>query len=206
MDSQSKLRLSFGLFMTLDVHIIMFIASSFCAEAGIVNYYHMDSTLSGHTDHSEKDLSQPLLSISFGQSAIFLIGGPTKQVRPKALLLNSGDIVIMSGESRLAYHGVPKILPHYCKGRVSNQVPECLSKVYETHLHQSESQDACGFKKIMDQSDAAGCNVKYADETGSRGCPSCEELIRTWQLFESYISTSRINVNIRQVTSEKCTF
>ena len=35
----------------------------FTAEAGIVNYYHLDSTLSGHTDHSERDLSLPLLSI-----------------------------------------------------------------------------------------------------------------------------------------------
>jgi len=35
----------------------------FVPEAAIVNYYHLDSTLSGHTDHSEKDLSIPLLSI-----------------------------------------------------------------------------------------------------------------------------------------------
>ena len=28
-----------------------------------MNYYHLDSTLSGHTDHSEKDLSIPLLSV-----------------------------------------------------------------------------------------------------------------------------------------------
>ena len=35
----------------------------FKAEAAIVNYYHLDSSLSGHTDHSEKDLARPLLSI-----------------------------------------------------------------------------------------------------------------------------------------------
>ena len=28
-----------------------------------MNYYHLDSSLSGHTDHSEKDLTQPLLSL-----------------------------------------------------------------------------------------------------------------------------------------------
>ncbi len=37
----------------------------FKAEAAIVNYYHLDSTLSGHTDHSEKDLEAPLISIRF---------------------------------------------------------------------------------------------------------------------------------------------
>ena len=35
----------------------------FKAEAAIVNYYHLDSTLSGHTDHSERDLSAPLISL-----------------------------------------------------------------------------------------------------------------------------------------------
>lgn len=34
----------------------------FNAEAAIVNYYHMDSTLSGHTDHSEQYLEAPLFS------------------------------------------------------------------------------------------------------------------------------------------------
>ena len=37
--------------------------STFVSEAAIVNYYHLDSTLSGHTDHSEYDLSAPLISI-----------------------------------------------------------------------------------------------------------------------------------------------
>jgi alkylated DNA repair protein alkB family protein 1 len=41
----------------------------FLAEAGIVNYYHLDSTLSGHTDHSERDLARPLLSIRSGYIA-----------------------------------------------------------------------------------------------------------------------------------------
>lgn len=36
---------------------------NFVAEAAIVNYYHMNSTLSGHTDHSEKNLDAPLISI-----------------------------------------------------------------------------------------------------------------------------------------------
>ncbi len=37
----------------------------FKAEAAIVNYYHLDSTLSGHTDHSERDRNKPLLSIRY---------------------------------------------------------------------------------------------------------------------------------------------
>ena len=175
----------------------------------------MDSTLSGHTDHSEKDLSQPLLSLSFGQSAIFLVGGPTKLVKPKALLLNSGDIVIMSVQSRLAYHGVPKILPHHFHktetGECKNApLPECLSKgVCEAYL---DSKSRCGLSSVQEatgQSKRAGCDREKTQAkslTEKRGCPCCEELIKTWQLFESYVSMSRINVNIRQVTSDKCSF
>lgn len=35
---------------------------NFKAEAAIVNYYHMNSTLSAHTDHSEVNLEAPLFS------------------------------------------------------------------------------------------------------------------------------------------------
>ena len=75
----------------------------FKPEAGIINYYHLNSTLSGHQDHSEENLNAPLFSVSYGNSALFLIGGKTKDVKPKAVVLRSGDIVVMSGESRLAY-------------------------------------------------------------------------------------------------------
>ncbi|XP_070160251.1 nucleic acid dioxygenase ALKBH1 [Polyergus mexicanus] len=84
--------------------------SDFKAEAAIVNYYRMNSTLAGHTDHSEINVAAPLFSISFGQTAIFLIGGPKQEDSANAIFLRSGDVVIMSGSSRLRYHGVPKIL------------------------------------------------------------------------------------------------
>ncbi|XP_017778190.1 PREDICTED: DNA demethylase ALKBH1 [Nicrophorus vespilloides] len=82
----------------------------FNAEAAIINFYHLDSTLSGHTDHSEQNLEAPLLSFSFGSSAIFLLGGQTLDVKPTALMIRSGDVIIMSRDSRLSYHGVPRIL------------------------------------------------------------------------------------------------
>ena len=59
--------LSLSLLLSLSLHpshmqtLLYF--PRFSAEAAIVNYYHLDSTLSGHTDHSERDLSHPLLSI-----------------------------------------------------------------------------------------------------------------------------------------------
>ncbi|CAH1112068.1 unnamed protein product [Psylliodes chrysocephalus] len=82
----------------------------FIAEAAIVNYYQLNSTLSGHTDHSEQNLEAPLFSFSFGQTAVFLLGGKTIDEKPVAMFLRSGDILIMSKQSRLCYHGVPRVI------------------------------------------------------------------------------------------------
>ncbi|KAL1431593.1 hypothetical protein MTO96_014106 [Rhipicephalus appendiculatus] len=93
-------------------------------KAAIVNYYAMNSTLSGHVDRSEFDLSSPLFSVSFGQTAVFLIGGATKDVKPTAMFLKSGDVVVMTGESRVAYHAVPLVLPREDGGAPWNYVAE----------------------------------------------------------------------------------
>lgn len=86
-------------------------SEAFKSQAAIVNYYHVGSTLCAHVDNSEHNLVPPVISLSFGLPAIFLIGGKTKATRPSAVYLPSGCAVIMSGPSRLAYHAVAKILP-----------------------------------------------------------------------------------------------
>lgn len=105
----------------------------FSAEAAIVNYYHLDSTLSGHTDHSEQNLEAPLFSFSFGQTAIFLIGGHTKEEIAIPIFLRSGDIIVMSKESRLCYHGVPKILQVDSRfwGSLDGTADKHISKEYK---------------------------------------------------------------------------
>lgn len=47
---------------------------------------------------------------SFGQSAVFLVGGETTDDPVTPMLLHSGDIVVMSGQARKCYHGVPRIV------------------------------------------------------------------------------------------------
>ncbi|KAJ8290282.1 hypothetical protein GJAV_G00010890 [Gymnothorax javanicus] len=82
----------------------------FAAEAGILNYYRSDSSLGIHVDESELDHSRPLLSFSFGQSAVFLLGGTRREDPGTAMFMHSGDIMVMSGASRLLYHAVPCIM------------------------------------------------------------------------------------------------
>jgi alkylated DNA repair dioxygenase AlkB len=80
-------------------------------DAGIVNFYQTKDTLMAHVDRSEVCATSPLVSISLGNSAVFLIGGNSREEEPMPIILRSGDIVIMSGPiCRRAYHGVPRIL------------------------------------------------------------------------------------------------
>ncbi|KAI0713454.1 hypothetical protein C8Q76DRAFT_731491 [Earliella scabrosa] len=80
-------------------------------DAGIVNFYQTKDTLMAHVDRSEVCATSPLVSISLGCAAVFLIGGLTRDDPPGPILLRSGDVVVMSGPAcRRAYHGVPRIL------------------------------------------------------------------------------------------------
>ncbi|CAK1355096.1 uncharacterized protein RHO25_001174 [Cercospora beticola] len=88
------------------------------AEAAILNLYSPGDTLSLHRDVSEES-NQPLVSISIGCDAIFIAGLEEKDVSggncsTAAIRLRSGDAVLMSGPSRYAWHGVPKVLPNTC--------------------------------------------------------------------------------------------
>jgi len=85
-------------------------------QAGIVNFYSPGDTLSLHRDVSE-EVDRGLVSISIGCDAIFVIGVWDKdfgKTRNMVLRLQSGDALYMSGESRFAWHGVPKIISGTC--------------------------------------------------------------------------------------------
>lgn len=45
-----------------------------------------------------------------GHAALFLLGSGDRADPPRPLILRSGDVLIMSGRGRQAYHGVPRIL------------------------------------------------------------------------------------------------
>lgn len=86
-------------------------------QAAIVNLYSPGDTLSMHRDVSE-EVVEGLVSISIGCDAIFVIGLCDKdsipEVQYEVLRLHSGDAVYMTGKSRLAWHGVPSIIPDTC--------------------------------------------------------------------------------------------
>uniref|UniRef100_A0A915AU06 Fe2OG dioxygenase domain-containing protein n=1 Tax=Parascaris univalens TaxID=6257 RepID=A0A915AU06_PARUN len=79
------------------------------ADAAIINYYPAKSTLSPHVDRSERFLIRPLISLSFGQSAVYLSGGTSLDDPVDAFFLHSGDVLVMYAKQRLVYHAVPHI-------------------------------------------------------------------------------------------------
>lgn len=80
-------------------------------EACLVNFYSPDARMGLHVDSDESALDCPVVSISLGDDCLFRVGGTYRSDRTKSFRLCSGDIVVIGGESRLAYHGVDRIYP-----------------------------------------------------------------------------------------------
>ena len=80
-------------------------------EACLVNYYAAGARMGLHRDEDEADLTAPVMSVSLGDAALFRIGGAARRSPTRSIKLNSGDVMIMGGASRLCYHGVDRILP-----------------------------------------------------------------------------------------------
>jgi DNA oxidative demethylase len=80
-------------------------------EACLVNYYVGDAKMGLHQDKDEEDFAAPVVSVSLGDSAIFRVGGVNRKDPTRALELESGDVVVLGGGDRLAFHGIDRILP-----------------------------------------------------------------------------------------------
>lgn len=80
-------------------------------EACLVNFYTADAKMGLHQDRDEQDLSAPVVSVSLGDACLFRVGETTRGGRTTSFRLESGDLVILGGEGRLAFHGVDRIYP-----------------------------------------------------------------------------------------------
>lgn len=75
----------------------------------LVNVYGPKARMGLHRDADEADFSWPVLSISLGDTAVFRIGGLKRTDPTLSMPLASGDVVVLAGTARLAYHGVDRI-------------------------------------------------------------------------------------------------
>lgn len=83
-------------------------------ECCLLNLYHVGARMGLHQDRDEQALDAPVLSVSLGDDAVFRIGATTRRSQSRAVLLNSGDVLLFGGIARLAYHGVDRIVPGTC--------------------------------------------------------------------------------------------
>ena len=75
-------------------------------DACFMNRYEPGAQLTLHQDKDERDFTQPIVLVSLGLPAIFLFGGAKRRDRPTRIALESGDVVVWGGSSRLNFHGV----------------------------------------------------------------------------------------------------
>ena len=80
-------------------------------EACLINWYGPGAKLGLHRDGDEDDPHAPIVSISLGDDAWFRIGGLRRRDPTRRLRLRSGDVVVLAGTARHAYHGIDRIVP-----------------------------------------------------------------------------------------------
>ena len=80
-------------------------------EACLINWYAPSARMGLHQDRDEEEFSAPVLSLSLGDTALFRVGGTARRDPTRSVRLASGDALILSGPSRLAFHGIDRILP-----------------------------------------------------------------------------------------------
>ena len=95
-----------------------------------------------------------------------MIGGCTKQEKPVPLFLHSGDIVVMSEESRLAYHAVPRVVEEPNGGITSCLSEEAFRRAMEGKHYSSEKVCSLCGKILVEslQSTEMDLEVNYSEK------------------------------------------
>lgn len=149
---------------------------SFTASAAIVNYYSLKSSMGGHRDDSELDITKPVVSFSLGLPAVFMIGGKTTEETPIVpLLLRPGDVMLLGGDSRLNFHGVARILSE-----------DLILPSVGSHI---------GDAKVSDFQIDSWDRI-FGNETGVENISTPHS---DYMAIKKFLSRFRINANVRQV-------
>lgn len=137
---------------------------------------------------------------SFGCTALFLIGGRTKSVKPIAFYIRDGDIVIMSSECRLSYHAVPRIFTNTYSAHILGPAEKDIKTAEESMLT-SDNMRRDNVSNVVSADtlikSSQDCQEVYADSSTyevSTRANDADALI-----CDGYLCSSRININVRQV-------
>ena len=85
-------------------------SAEFIPDVALINWYEPGARMGMHVDRDEADRA-PVISFSVGCTGLFRFGTPSGRGRPwRDVPLESGDVVVFGGPSRMAYHGVPRLV------------------------------------------------------------------------------------------------
>ena len=77
----------------------------------LINLYSGSARMGLHQDRDEADFGWPVLSVSLGDDALFRVGGIARSDPTRSLWLRSGDVAMLAGRARLAFHGIDRVRP-----------------------------------------------------------------------------------------------
>ena len=96
---------------SVDDRVLVGPATDFHPDVALVNWYGPGARMGMHADRDERSGS-PVVSLSLGDTCVFRFGTAAGRGRPWCdVPLESGDLFVVGGPSRLAYHGVPRVHP-----------------------------------------------------------------------------------------------
>ncbi len=84
----------------------------FYPQSCLINLYNKGEKLGMHQDGTEENKNAPIISISLGDSGIFVLGGCLRTDETKPYIVQSGDVIVMSRESRNFFHAFKGIVPN----------------------------------------------------------------------------------------------
>ncbi len=79
---------------------------NFEPDSCLINYYEVGAKMSLHQDKDEKDFTQPIVSVSLGLPATFLVGGLLRSDKTIKVPLVHGDVIVWGASARLFFHGI----------------------------------------------------------------------------------------------------
>ena len=78
----------------------------------LINWYGEGARMGMHrdADEGEAGFAAPVVSVSLGDPARFRMGSTSRKGPTESTVLESGDVVVMGGAARLAYHGIDRVM------------------------------------------------------------------------------------------------
>lgn len=163
-------------------------ANTFEAQSGVVLLYAGKDYMPVHRDVSEM-CERRLASFSLGCEGLFCLARDSVEANEEqghekekddaetktiTLRIRSGDVLVLDGEARWAWHAMPKVLPNTCPDFMRDW-PVGSSGDVEIDLHDSDKEDGKSERDVREMQEKA------------------------FEKWRGYMKTRRLNISCRQV-------